>query len=163
MRQIALSRTDLTAVVDDEDYEDLARYRWCEGHKGCAQRTDRSSGRKRTVLMHRQIMGRTPGDGVQVDHWNGDRLDNRKANLREATPLQNSQNRGEGLRVVGGRNTTSRYVGVYWRKDKQMWGAMVKPPGQKQRHLGFFHDEDEAGRVAAQARVELGFATRHQR
>lgn len=158
MPTIALSNSVLVAIVDDADHEELSRYRWSVGHKQCAQRTDRSTGRKVTVLMHRQIMGFSPGD-PWVDHRDGNRLNNRRCNLRAATAIQNAQNRVGANRTRNGQPVTSRFVGVYWRKDIERWGAMVKPPGSKQRHLGYFDDELDAARVAAETRHRLGFSS----
>ena len=47
---------------------------------------------KLTHYLHREVLGLTPGDGLETDHRNGDRLDNRRSNLRVATRAQNAQN-----------------------------------------------------------------------
>lgn len=89
------------ALVDDEDYGALCKFQWSvddrnERHypgRGTlyATRTVRKSGRKKTISMHRFIMDAP--DGVQIDHVNGNGLDNRKSNLRFACTQTNAFNR----------------------------------------------------------------------
>ena len=80
-KQIILSNGAMT-TVDDSDYESLKGYRWSLIN-GYAARTSRKYEHlPRTVKMHRQILGLLrSGKAIQVDHINGDRLDNRRANL----------------------------------------------------------------------------------
>jgi hypothetical protein len=97
VKEIPLSQGKV-AIVDDEDYAELAQYKWCirktgGGQSICAIRnapTPVTSGPKQ-IQMHRQIM-QAP-DGIEVDHANGDPLDNRRCNLRLATRSQNLANR----------------------------------------------------------------------
>jgi hypothetical protein len=72
-----------TVLVDDADYEAVARYRWQLNRRtGNARRTARSGGKATNVQMHREIVGARAGDGAVVRHLNGDTLDNRRENLR---------------------------------------------------------------------------------
>lgn len=71
-----------------------------------------------------------------IDHINGIRSDNRFVNLREATTTQNAQN----SRSVRGK---SIWRGVCWETRKKRWRAMIRVNG-KQRHLGYFEDEEKA-------------------
>jgi hypothetical protein len=73
-----------------------------------------------------------------VDHINGDRSDNRIANLREATDLQNGQNRH-----APGKNNTSGYLGVSWSKRENKFIAQIRV-NRKGRQLGFFDTAEEA-------------------
>lgn len=93
--------------------------------------------RKTMDVLHRVLMGCEPGDGVQVDHINGDRLDCRRANLRRATPQENAANRR--------CNPASGYRGVVRRRDK--WAAYGRVDGRT-HHLGTFTDPEEAALVA---------------
>ena len=77
-------------------------------------------------------------DGLQVDHINGNRLDNRKENLRLVTKSQNMMNRGVQ------KNSTSGYKGVNEHQGK--WRAYILENG-KQKHLGVFEDKKEAARA----------------
>jgi HNH endonuclease len=125
------------AIIDDIDAEH-AKHQWRLDTKGYARRSVRDRG----VYLHREILGLVPGDGLISDHINGDRLDNRRANLRAATPAQNAQNRSSY------RDSTSRYRGVYWEPRTRKWQARAKVNGRTMS-LGCFVDEDEAAAVAA--------------
>jgi hypothetical protein len=104
----------------------------------------------RTVQMHRLIMNVTLGDKVIVDHINGDRLDNRRSNLRIATVAQNSRN----TRLS--RLNSSGYKGVSWRSREQRWMARITRNG-KSRYLGYFATAEEAARAYdAAAREAFG-------
>jgi hypothetical protein len=90
-RRIPLTQ-GLFTVVDPDDYARLSRYRWHASRgRGTfyAQRKvwDPSTRTERTIKMHRQILNCPPH--LVVDHINHDGLDNRRTNLRLATPAQN--------------------------------------------------------------------------
>lgn len=140
------------AVVDPEDLDDLSQYRWSISGDGCAMRkTPRDiNGRQATILMHRQILGLTPGDGLEGDHKDRDKLNNRRYNLRVATHALNSQNQD----ARGYRGSSSRFRGVSLRKLTGKWKAQIRISG-KLHFLGYFDDEEEAGRVAAEARKQM--------
>lgn len=127
-------------VVSAEDYEGLSRYVW-HSNGIYAVRYHRS----RPVLMHRQLLGLEEGDPREGDHINGDQMDNRRENLRIVTRSQNRQN----LDPAGYVGSTSKYRAVHWAADKGKWRACVRLEG-KRTHLGYFDNEDEAGRVAAE-------------
>jgi hypothetical protein len=65
----------LTALVDDDDYPLVEGYRWNAALGYAAGRVGGTH-----VLMHRHILGLSPGDKI-VHHINEDKLDNRRANL----------------------------------------------------------------------------------
>jgi len=101
-RKILLSaREDVWALVDAEDHAWLSQHTWHGGARGRWKRyAKRNVGPDRaTVRMHREIMMRADPRSQRfmathhVDHINGNALDNRRANLRWATPRQNAGNR----------------------------------------------------------------------
>jgi len=135
------------SIIDDEDAH-LAAYRWCLHHAGYAKRqAPNGNGQKRTVLLHRAILGLVQDDGREGDHIDGDRLNNRRANLRAVTHAENSQNRAS-------QPGTSRYRGVSWSEWTHSWQVQVAVNGRV-FYLGRFADEDEAARVASEGRLLL--------
>lgn len=132
------------AIVDDADAF-LSQWRWRVDDQGYAQT---SLGGAR-VFMHSMLIA-VPGGRV-VDHRNRDRTDNRRENLRIASPRENAANRGRRMHAhepfVGVRQTASG-----------RWQARI---GERGRHLGVFNTAEEAARARdAAARIEYGdFAT----
>ena len=119
------------ALVDAEDYEELSKYKWHAIKKKnlskyYACRYQR--GGPKTVFMHRMIM--TTPNGMQTDHINHNKLDNRKSNLRTVTSSQNGINR-KGLQT----NNKSGYTGIYW--HQKAWCVEIKLH-QKKIWLGRF-------------------------
>jgi len=83
-----------------------------------------------------------------VDHINGNRVDNRLENLRCVTRQQNSQNR---IKVYG----KSKFRGVCWCKQQEKWKAYASVNG-KMKVFGYYQSEEMAG-VAAKAGRDLLF------
>lgn len=133
------------ALVDDEDAH-LAEYAWRLNNNGYAQRHVKIDGAWTGFsLLHREIMGLVKGDPRQVDHINGNPLDNRRENLRLCTQAENTQNRAYGY-------GKSKYRGVTWSEKDQRWSARVMIRGQR-HFLGLYDTDVEAGAVAAEFRA----------
>lgn len=125
MKIIVLTQNKFS-LVDDEDVEKLNKYKWSVHTDGYAVRgiLDKDyyykNNRKKkilTIYMHRFVMN-TPKN-MEIDHINGNRLDNRKSNLRIVTRFQNKMNH----RLY--KNNTSGYSGVVWDKQRQSWKATI--------------------------------------
>jgi len=93
---------------------------------------------RRAVWMHRVIMGDPVG--LQIDHIDGEGLNNQRANLRAATGQQNMHNR----RV--NRNSVSGIKGVRFVESRGKWQARIRLDG-KSRCLGH-HETSEAAYAA---------------
>lgn len=139
MKEIALTRGKV-ALVDDEDYEYLAKWKWHVDNNGYARRNVRVCiGRQRAVIMHRELAGVTSST-VDVDHINRDKLDNRRCNLRPCTRRENALNVGKRKRA------TSRFKGVHWVKHVRKWQARITVH-QATQNLGLFSHELDAARA----------------
>ena len=146
MKKLELSQ-GYFALVDDEDYELLSKHRWYYNNCGYAMRRAKKnelvnwpSGR---VALHRSLFEGI-GKSDEVDHVNGDRLDNRKSNLRLCVRSQNNMN--QCLR----KDNTSGHKGVYWRSDSNKWRASISAFG-KRLHLGSFQSKTDAIHAYAEA------------
>lgn len=97
-------------------------------------------------IMHRMIV--SAPDGMQVDHIDGDGLNNRRSNLRIVTAAQNAQNVGTR------RNNKSGIKGVCWHKAKGKWDASITV-NRKFIHLGQFAKIEDAASAYTEASVRL--------
>ena len=91
------------------------------------------------LSLHREIMN--PPAGLLVDHKNGNPLDNRRANLRLATHSQNQCNKPKIS-----TKTSSRFIGVHFRKSSARWVATIRNQGKK-TWLGSFKTEIDAAKA----------------
>lgn len=141
MSEINLSR-GLTSKVDEGDVEFLSRWRWHAKDRGdgkfYAVRKVTVGGRRVTVPMARMVAGVAEGE---IDHINGDTLDNRRENLRACSHKQNMLNRR--ARHGGG----SQFRGVSWYRPSGMWVAHFR-----REYVGYYLDEFDAAQ-AYNARV----------
>lgn len=118
--EITLPHNKIT-LVSPED-ADLDRYNWSQcanGNKYAGRNVSHKILPLHRVVLERKL-GRPLRKGEWCDHINRDPLDNRRENLRVATPSQNSCN--HGLQS----NNTSGYKGVSWSTERQKWEAYIK-------------------------------------
>jgi hypothetical protein len=135
MKTIPLTKGKFT-IVDDDDFEWLNSFKWFYLSTGYAARNPRDNETStNTILMHRFILNL---NGIpQADHISGDRLDNRRGNLRVVTPHENAFNRGRN------RNNRSGFKGVCWHVCANKWRAYINL-NRRQIHLGLFKDKNDA-------------------
>ena len=136
------------ATVDASDADWVNQWRWHLDNRGYAVRSEYGEGFKggRAVLLHRSLLGLEHGDGVEGDHINRVRLDNRRSNLRRLPRGLNPQNQSSF------KGSSSRFRGVCWDKEKSRWLAYVYV-GRRQIKLGRFVSEDEAAQAARAGRL----------
>lgn len=136
MKEIPLTK-GYVAIVDDEDYELVNQWKWCYSPcgKGYATRAVQRNNKIKNIQMHRIIVNANRGE--EVDHINGNSLDNRRSNLRICESKNNSWN------TCSHKDGTSKYKGVFWNKQKNQWQVKICC-NYKTYHVGFFDDEEEA-------------------
>ena len=137
MKEIKLTQGKVT-LVDDDNFEDLNKHRWFARKDYntfyvLRQSSTKGGYKQKTILMHRVIM--TPPKHLQIDHIDGNGLNNQKSNLRIVTTRQNKQN--------AHIKTSSKYPGVVWNKVSKKWQANIRIGNQK-RYLGLFEKEEDA-------------------
>jgi hypothetical protein len=131
----------LVCLIDTSDYETIKPYRWY-AHKSNHSRTFyahasiRRDNRSTTLLMHRLLLP----DVAHPDHKDGNGLNNCRNNLRQSTRSQNGANRRKK------RNATSKYLGVYFDRQKSKFRAGITING-KSHGLGHFLSEKDAARA----------------
>lgn len=137
MREIK-SKSGEISIVDDDDFERVSQHRW---YYSCGRKGNRyfaaSAGK---ILLHRFIMNAQVG--TQVDHLNGNKLDNRKKNLRICSNAQNNRNKKKKHR----ENNYSEFKGVTWNKKAKKFQVGIRANGT-QLHLGLTNFEIVAARV----------------
>ncbi len=119
------------AIVDDEDYEELNKYRWylhCTKYNRYARRN-----KIKPQYMHRAIM---KDPNKEIDHFDGNGLNNQKDNLRNSTRGQNSANI---ISITG----NSMYKGVSYSKQREKWCSHIMK-NYKSISLGRFTYEAQA-------------------
>lgn len=146
MRAILLTQEKI-ALVDDEYYEYLNQWKWFASldRKNGNWYAKRNAGKwphQMAVRMHRAIM-QAP-EGMEVDHIDGDGLNNQSENLRLCTHAGNIQN--EKLR----KNNSSGYKGVCWNKKYSNWSAQIEANCHNY-FLGYFTDPVEAAKIYDEA------------
>jgi hypothetical protein len=141
---ISLGR-GLFAIVDIADRDLVAHHRWYVSAGGYVVWSIRSGGRKRTVYLHRVVSGAP--DSLTVDHMNGNKLDNRRANLRLCTRAENVRNARRS------KNNTSGYKGVAWYRRRKLWQAQIMMD-RETIHLGLFPDRVDAALAYDLAAIE---------
>lgn len=108
-------------------------------------------------LIWKLVTGDEPGSGLDIDHINGDTLDNRWENLR--LTKYNMRNKRKA------KNNTSGYAGVSYRSDSGRYRARLaidNPDGTTRRIiLGNYDTAEEANEALVEYRKKHGYTDRH--
>ena len=136
MKRILLTQGQY-AIVDDEDFEWLSKYKWCalwnknnQSFYAVRSKSKKEHGKASLISMARQILRLSYGDKRNSDHINHNTLDNRKSKLRIVSCQQNQFNRKSPK-------------GYYWHKAVKKYHARIKVNG-KNIYLGLFVTAKEA-------------------
>ena len=125
------------ALVDDQDLPLVQGFNWTLDSEGYVIACTKTDGEWKIVKLHKLIF-----EDQLVDHWNHDKVDNRRQHLRLCTKAQNCANRSKTKSV-----TTSIFKGVSWDKQQSKWRATLHTSAggtHKSRHLGRFTSERDA-------------------
>lgn len=144
MKKINLINTSEFTLVGDDDYEKLFYIRRSKQKGKRTLYARKSNGGK---LMHRVILD-INNPKVQVDHIDGNGLNNQKNNLRLASNQQNSFNQIKQL------NRSSQFKGVSWEKQRKKWEAYIKI-NKRKLFLGYFFQEKDAAKAYNKKALEL--------
>lgn len=142
---LALSNSETPALIDAGDAAWVGPFTWFLTTDGYVATNLWNGHRFRTVLLHRMLAGLMHQPDIWTDHRNRNRLDNRRDNLRHATPEINAQNQGGWKRSRSGVRGAGRLPSGRWCARAQVRGQL--------QHLGVFDTCDEAAAVASQFRA----------
>ena len=152
MKEIPLTQ-GRAAIVDDEDYEGLIKNKWhfrdvkSEFRIGYACRSVRLEGGKRIIMMHRQVMGLGWDTSIQVDHIDGNGLNNQKSNLRICNNSENHMNQRPP------RHNTSGFIGVSFDQRSGRYVAYINV-NRKRFHGRSFETFEEAKAVRMEMEIK---------
>lgn len=132
-------------IMDQADRVLAESFNWSYATSGYAV----TRAANQLLYCHRAV-AQAP-EGVQVDHVNGDTLDNRRRNLRWATASQQMANAAKKA-TVKGRPVTSKFKGVA--RNGRGWMTLCGPAGTV-RYCGTYSTEEEAAEVYNRRAVEL--------
>lgn len=125
-------------LIDEEDRPMLESMgKWRIDNKGyCMKNSSTKLGKQKALLMHRVIM--KPPEDMQIDHINGNRLDNRKQNLRIVTNQENQWNQ-------------TKAKGYHWKKSRKKWEVQISL-NNKDIYIGLYNTEEDARNAYLEAK-----------
>lgn len=133
MKELNLTDGNQIVFIDDEDYNEVNKYRWSFNGHGITTKIEG----QHTQLSHFILILHGVTDPAYVDHINRNYKDNQKSNLRTCTNQENSRNQGP--------TKGKKYKGVHFSKYHQAWCAQIHVDGSK-IHLGYFESEELAAK-----------------
>lgn len=135
------------AIIDKEDYDKVKNYHWNnEKYSKYTFAKKQKNNKIQIIRIHRLIIG-LEDENMQVDHINGNTLDNRKCNLRIVTQRQNSYN--HKVR----KNNKYGVTGIHLIKSNNTWNARIVKNG-KEISLGCYKNFDDAVKARKEAEIK---------
>lgn len=128
-------KSNKTIQIDGEDLVILTQFNWTLNDRCYVVRWFRLNGVRKCEYLHRRIMGFPIKD---VDHKDGDKLNNMKTNLRLCTHQENNFNKNKNKGIY-----SSKYKGVSYYQRYKKWKVTLMLSG-KQIWGGYFENEKEA-------------------
>lgn len=126
------------AIVDGEDFEWLNQWKWHYGGGYVVRTVHPTPYTSRIIYLHREIID-APKE-LEVDHKNGNTLDNTRNNLRTCFHFENSRNRKLP------RNNTTGAKGIWWYKKIKRWQVYIVV-NYRQIYLGIFKNKTDAAQA----------------
>ena len=136
--ELYLPRYNKTVLVDKDDYSECKEYTWGTDGHGYIQASLGIEYNCKMIYLHR-LVAKTPKDSY-TDHVNGNKLDNRKCNLRICTCAENGRN----SRIK--TNRSSKFKGVHLDKKWNKWVVRIRTDTGR-IVVGSFYDEIEAAKA----------------
>jgi hypothetical protein len=130
------------AIIDAKDLPLVVSYHWTfyGGYAQC---------RKENLYLHHLILhGSTLLSGVECDHINNNKLDNRRCNLRYCNHAQNMMNR-----VLLEKKNKSGYRGVSWCPVKKKWRVVISY-NRQYKHIGYYKNKEFAAKAYNEAAIQ---------
>lgn len=138
-----------STLINIEDVDAINEQRWFfDSSNGYARAKIWKDGKKKTVSLHQFLTN--PEKGMEVDHINGDRLDNTRSNLRVVFQYQNCWN------IDFYSHSKGRHKGLFPRKiiGGITWDVKISV-NDKSLHIGTFRSEADAINAYVQKGREL--------
>ena len=130
-------------LCDIDDWEYAKEICWFKNNTGYA----RGEIKDKFILFHNYIFNIDTNDVTEIDHISGNRLDNRRCNLRLCSRKENAYNKGLYS------NNKSGVTGVSWHKSYQKWGAYIQKD-KKSILLGYFDSFEEVVEIRHKAEAK---------
>lgn len=135
-------------LIDDEDFEKVKEYAWNVQHsksngKSYVRTHSKNGVKIKEITLPRLVL--SDSTKKDIDHINGNTLDNRKSNLRACSRSENCRNRGMS------KNNSSGYKGIFQCKKRWQSSIMIN---RAAIYIGSFATKEEAALAYNKAAIK---------